>query len=146
MNLSNHFTLEELTDSDLAIRKGIDNSPPTEILSNLHVLADGLERARIVLIAPIIITSGYRCQKLNEAIGGAKNSQHTQGLAADIKVPNMTPKEVCLSLLEHEDFVRFDQLIQEGNWTHVSFSDHPRGDVLTAHFGSMGTTYTKGLA
>lgn len=146
MNLSDHFTLEELTDSDLAIRKGIDNSPPPEIVSNLYILAMGLERARTVLLAPITITSGYRCQRLNESIGGAKNSQHTQGLAADIKITDMSPIEVCRTLMEHEDFVMFDQLIQEGNWTHVSFSDHPRGEILTAHFGSMGTTYTKGLA
>lgn len=146
MNLTSHFTLEELTDSDLAERKGIDNTPSSEIVSNLYVLADGLERARTVLGEPITITSGYRSPKLNSSLGGAKNSQHTQGLAADFKVQNMTPREVCFVLMENEDFVRFDQLIQEGKWTHISFSDNPRGEVLTAHFGSMGTTYTKGLA
>lgn len=145
MNLSTHFTLEELIESDLAIRKGIDNQPNPEVTANLYVLADGLERVRTILLAPIIITSGYRSQKLNSALGGARNSQHTLGLAADFKIANMTPKEVCLAILEHEPFIRFDQLIAEGTWTHISFADHPRGDVLTAHFGGMGTIYTKGI-
>lgn len=147
MNLSAHFTLEELTASDYATRKGIDNTPTTEALSNLHLLSSGLERVRYILDSPMHINSGYRCPKLNSALGGSSKSQHMEGLAADFTAPSFgTPKEICEAIADHEDFIAFDQLIYEGTWVHVSFSDQPRGSILTAHFGNGVTNYTKGLS
>lgn len=148
MFLSKHFSLEELTESDTAIRKGLDNTPSNEALGNLYTLAEGLERVRTTLHeAPIIIKSGYRSPKVNAIIGGNKKSQHIQGLAADFIAPSFgDPKSICETIIDHEDFVGFDQLIHEGTWVHISFSSNPRGEILTAHFNSSGVYYSKGLA
>lgn len=146
MNLSAHFSLGEFTRSDEALRRGIDNSAPDDVLDNLYDTAAGLERVRTVLGTPIIISSGYRCPKLNTAVHGSKTSQHMEGKAADIRSPEFgTPLQVCREIVAHGDFVDFDQLIMEGQWTHISFSDNPRGQILTAHFDSGRVTYTKGL-
>ena len=146
-DLSAHFTLEELTRSPYAERWGIDNTPPAEVLGNLDLLAAGLERVRSVLSMPIHVDSGYRCPKLNSAIKGAKDSAHTQGLAADIVCPDFgTPLVIAQALIEQKQLVGFDTVIQEGTWLHVAFADEPRFRVLTAHFGNGATTYTEGLA
>ncbi len=145
--LSAHFTLEELTRSPYAERWGIDNTPPTEVLANLGLLAAGLERVRTVLSMPIHVDSGYRCPKLNSAIKGAKDSAHMLGLAADIICPDFgSPLQIALALIAEKRMVGFDTLIQEGTWLHVAFADAPRFRVLTAHFGNGSTTYTEGLA
>lgn len=145
--LSPHFTLEELVRSDYAIRHSIDNNPSSEVLANLDLLAAGLERMRSVLAMPIHVDSGYRCPKVNSAIGGAKDSAHMQGLAADIICPAFgTPLEIAEALVAHKLLIGYDTVIMEGDWVHVAFSDAPRYTVLTAHFGNGATTYTKGLA
>src|ERR1051325_8425715 len=89
MQLTEHFSLEELIASEVAARKGIDNTPPDDIVAKLRVLAAGLERVRAVRDGPIHVTSGYRCLALNTAIGGAHDSMHIQGLAADILCPRL---------------------------------------------------------
>lgn len=85
---------------------------------------------------------------MNRAVGGSKSSQHVQGLAADFKCPAFgTPLTIARHLVQHSTQVRFDQLIQEGSWVHISFvAGRPRGSVLTAHFGASGVTYSAGLA
>ncbi|HXA97573.1 MAG TPA: D-Ala-D-Ala carboxypeptidase family metallohydrolase [Candidatus Dormibacteraeota bacterium] len=90
MQLTEHFSLEELIASEVAARSGIDNTPSATIVSNLRVLAQGLERVRAAFGGkPIHVNSGYRCAALNAAIGGAGNSLHMQGLAADIVCPQV---------------------------------------------------------
>lgn len=111
MELSKHFHLSEFVTSNTAIRKGIDNTPSQEAISNLTKLCTQvLEPIRVQLEKPIKITSGYRCEKLNRLIGGAKNSQHILGEAADIQSPNLTTEELFQFIKDH--FV-YDQLIQE---------------------------------
>lgn len=150
MNLSNHFTLEELTNSEYATRKGIDNTPSPEVCANLQVLANGLERVRALIGGPMRISSGYRSPKLNSAIGGATDSYHLRGLAADFTCPAYgSPKDIAECIADHEDAIGFDKLIYEGTWVHVQFpdaEDAPRGDILTAHFNGGRATYTKGIA
>jgi hypothetical protein len=151
MKLTDHFTLAELTGSDTAVRRGLDNTPPPDVLHNLGLLAQQLEKVRVLLEnKPVIVTSGYRSPHLNRVVGGAKNSAHISGLAADIKVPDYgTPLQVCRLLESYADTLGYDQLIQEGNWTHIAFparNTAPRREVLTAHFTSAGVTYSKGLA
>lgn len=147
MNLTAHFTLKELTDSDDALRHGIDNSAPDDIVDKLYDTAAGMERVRTVLDVPIHVSSGYRCPKLNAAIRGSKTSQHMKGEAVDFKAPDFgSPLDICHAILAAGSFVDFDQLICEGGrWVHVSFSEKPRGDVLTAHFSNGNVTYTRGL-
>jgi hypothetical protein len=143
VQLTKNFSLEELTASSTALRLGIDNAPSAEIVGNLLVTAVGLENARVILgEMPLHIDSGYRCPALNAAVGGAKDSAHMTGFAADVVCafePIVVIRKLLLGSLE------FDQLIQEGAWTHMSFAPTMRKQVLTAHFGPGGTTYTEGL-
>ena len=145
--LSSHFSYEELTNSDYALRHGIDNTPSSEVSANLILLATGLDGVRSILGYPLRVNSGYRCPKLNSAIGGAKDSAHTRGLAADFTCPEYgSPQEIAVRLAMDMLSIGFDQLIYEGTWVHIGFSDTPRYQVLTAHFGNGPTTYTKGIA
>jgi zinc D-Ala-D-Ala carboxypeptidase len=130
MNLSPHFTLEELTASQTAARLGLDNTPPPEIVDALTRTAMGLEGVRTVLGAPIIISSGYRSPDVNHAVGGQTNSQHQTGEAADFICPGFgTPHEIVTRLIKSG--VNFDQCIVEfGRWVHVSFAKSPRRQAL----------------
>lgn len=150
MNLSPHFTLEEMTHSQQAVRARIDNTPDRNALLNLTEIAGLLESVRELLGEhPINISSGYRCNKLNTLIGGSRSSQHTMGLAVDFICPGYgTPKEICQSLLASG--LKFDQMICEGTWVHLSLAAlgmQPRLQVLTAVFEpGRKTQYLKGLA
>lgn len=123
MKLSEHLDLVEVTRSETAKRKGIDNMPNPEITENLIELAAKIfEPIRVHFNKPIHISSGYRSVKLNDAIGGAKKSQHTKGEALDIDQGDRKEN------MEIFDFIKnnldFDQLINEFNysWVHVSYN------------------------
>ena len=140
--LSEHFTLEELTFSATAQRKQIDNNPPSEVLENMKRLAAGLEEVRAALgNKPMRINSGYRSPKLNRAVGGARLSAHMAGYAADFVCPEFgSPLKIVKALAATG--IQFDKLIQEGTWVHISFAPEARRQLLTAHFGTNGTSYT----
>lgn len=145
MDLSTHFSLSEFVTSQTAARLGIDNTPPQAVMRAILRTATGMEGVRTLLGAPIIISSGYRSPELNKAIGGAKNSQHVKGEAVDFICPGYgIPLKICKSIVASG--IKFDQLIQEGKWVHISFSDANRREVLTANFDPAGATYIKGLA
>lgn len=135
MMLSAHFSLEELIASEVAVRAGIDNTPTPDVLRNLYRLAEGLDRVRKALgNCPIHVTSGYRAQRLNQAIGGAKDSMHVKGLAADILCPAFGPPlTVCRALARAK--LGTDQIIHEfGRWCHVAFpqeGQEARNELLT---------------
>lgn len=119
MNLSENFTLEELTHSEVAVRNGWSNNPPPQEEENLVRLAQLLEQVRKLLNKPIMINSGYRSKVVNDAVGSKDSSQHRLGCAADIRVPGMTPNEVCKAIIASD--IQFDQLIREfDSWTHIS--------------------------
>jgi zinc D-Ala-D-Ala carboxypeptidase len=125
MKLSTHFLLAEFVASAKATARGIDNTPPPELMPRLVLLAEMLERIRAALGAPVIITSGYRCQPLNIAVGGVTSSDHTQGHAADIVAPGFgTPFEIAKLLEPLVSPLGIGQLILEGvrgkQWVHVS--------------------------
>ena len=144
MNLTQHFTLAEFTDSPTALRRGISNSPNDTAIGNLQRVADTLEQVRALFGVPLVISSGYRSAALNAAVGGAKNSAHQTGLAADFTVPGMTPSDTAKAIAKSG--IEFDQLIYEGTWVHIGLSaGAPRREVLTAHFGGGGVTYTRGI-
>ena len=133
MQLSEHFSYEELTFSATALRKGIDNTPNTLIASaNLYRLAAFLEEVRKVIGKPMVVDSGYRCSSLNTAVGSKESSQHRVGAACDFRVGGMTPREIC-EVIKASD-LQFDQLIQELSWVHISVTTHPnetpRGQML----------------
>jgi zinc D-Ala-D-Ala carboxypeptidase len=120
MNLTPHFSLEELTASETAERNGWDNSPNEQELANLTRLADFLEQVKVVLGGkPIMISSGLRTKLVNDAVGSKDTSQHRLGCAADFKVPGMTPDEVVKAVIASG--IAFDQVIREfDRWTHIS--------------------------
>ncbi len=143
--LTEHFSLDELVFSSTAQRLGIDNTPSLETISHLTILAMGLEKIRAMLGFPIHIDSGYRCPQLNREINGARNSAHLTGYAADFICPQFgTPVEI-VRLVSKSGLI-FDQCIQEGTWVHISFDPAARRQLLIAHFGATGTTYTEGVA
>jgi zinc D-Ala-D-Ala carboxypeptidase len=144
MQLSPHFSLAQLIQSDTAEKTGIDNTPASpEIVENLRRLAAGLEDVCALLGAPLEISSGYRCAALNEAVGGSNASQHLQGLAADFVCPGFGPPLAVARAIQQSE-IDFDQCILEfGRWVHLSFSPAPRGRVLTIYDAEDG--YLAGL-
>lgn len=130
IQLSKHFKLSEFTKSSTASARKIDNTPSLDVISNLQALCiHVLEPLREYFNCPIIIGSGYRSPALNKAVGGAANSQHMTGEAADIHLPdNATSRKWFLWMMDN---LKFDQLIMEKStptstryWIHVSFSRH----------------------
>ena len=129
-----YFTLNELTASSTAKRKGIDNTPDATVRANLTALvANILDPLREAYGKPIVVSSGYRSPKLNKAVGGAAKSQHVTGQAADIHTLSDTPADnkKLFDLIQSLK-LPFDQLINEYNfnWVHVSFSPRNRRQVL----------------
>jgi zinc D-Ala-D-Ala carboxypeptidase len=135
MNLSQHFTLEELVASETAARLGIDNKPDIAMIEHMRrYLVPGLEQIRALLKSPIHVNSGYRSLALNAAVpGSAPSSQHTKGEAADILSPSFGgPYAMCEAIIESG--ISFDQIIFEYGdlgWCHISFAKAPRKSVLS---------------
>lgn len=112
MQLTPHFTLEEFTFSETARELGIDNRPPQlAIIDNLGLLALALEQIRFGVGRPIVISSGYRCPRLNIAVGGSKTSVHPDGLAADCNAIGVATFDLCRYI--EANIIGFDQLIHE---------------------------------
>ncbi len=129
-----YFTIPELTKSATASRRKIDNTPSAAVIANLTALVDNiLDPLREAWGAPIIVTSGYRCVRLNAAVGGVKASQHTLGQAADIRTVSDKPADnKRLFDLIVKLGLPYDQLIDEYgyNWVHVSYSSRNRRQIL----------------
>jgi len=143
MRLTRNFSLEQLISSATAERERIDNTPGPEIVDNLRLLAEGLEQVQILTGFPLEIASGYRCPELNRCVGGAKTSQHTQGQAADFTCAEFGPPVDIIKAIRASD-IEFDQCILEyARWVHISFSQTPRGKVLTIYDPKEG--YLDGL-
>lgn len=140
MKLSEHFTLEELTFSQTAVRNGINNNPSQAVRNNLRVLADNLEKIRTFLGHPLRISSAFRCMELNRKIGGSVNSAHMDGLAADFTCEKFgKPIDVVKALFKSS--IKVDQVIEEGTWVHVSFDPKMRQQFLTATFMNGKPSY-----
>lgn len=124
MKLSENFSLEEMTVSDIGARKGLDNTPNATEIANLMRTAALLEQVRALLKKPITVNSAFRSKAVNDAVGSKDTSQHRIGCAADIKVSGMSPREVVQACIDAN--VPFDQIIEEFNsWTHISVPDSP---------------------
>ena len=117
MNLTEHFTFEELTHTD---HREFDNTPNEQELENLKRLAKFLEEVKIVLgNKPIMVNSAFRSKAVNDAVGSKDTSQHRIGCAADIRVPGMTPDDVVKAIIASS--LGYDQVIREfDRWTHIS--------------------------
>jgi zinc D-Ala-D-Ala carboxypeptidase len=143
-HLTQNFTYGEVIHSDTAVRLGIDNRLPEELWENAMQMAHLMERVRAELNRPIFINSWYRCKELNTIIGGSRVSAHMEALACDFVTSFGIPLDVCKGLIQ--EGLEFDQLIDEGTWTHIGLSKEPlRREILTARFPNGKVVYTKGL-
>lgn len=128
------FTIKELTKSDVAKRSRINNVPTKQEEQNLIALVDNiLDPLREAYGKPIVVTSGFRCERLNKLVNGSKTSQHRLGQAADIRTVEDTREEnKKLFELIKELNLPFDQLINEYDfdWVHVSYSPRHRRQIL----------------
>ena len=151
MKLSKNFSLEELTKSDTAIRRGINNVPSEDVINNIQELVDNVLQPVRDRLGPVVVTSGYRSPELNTAIGGSKTSDHCLGMAADIEVLGIDNKITAEYI---RDNLVFTQLILEfykdgvpdSGWVHVSFDPKDlKKQVLRADKVSGKTHYSKGI-
>jgi uncharacterized protein YcbK (DUF882 family) len=140
-----YFTIKEMTKSATAQRKGIKNDPSIQVCQSLTALIEKvLDPLREAYGKPIIVTSGYRCPRLNAIVGSTPSSQHVKGEAADIKTIEDTPEEnKKLYDLIVKLKLPFDQLINEHNydWVHVSFGARHRRQKLKAVRKNGRTVY-----
>jgi putative chitinase len=131
MNLTPHFTLEELTHTD---HRELENTPNETELANIQRLAEFLEELKTVLGGkPIMVNSAFRSKAVNDAVGSKDTSQHRIGCAADIRVPSMTPDEVVKAVIASD--LGYHQVIREfDRWTHISIpnqvGDTPKKQAL----------------
>lgn len=142
MQLSDHFSLAELTHSQTADANLIDNTPSAAVAERLRFLCQMcLEPIRDLLGTPLHISSGFRCEQLNRLVGGEPSSQHVRGEAADI-VPMEVDLDDAFMAIAQAD-VPFDQLIREPSWIHVSYAPdrEPRRQCLVAEPTDNGMTY-----
>lgn len=142
MFLTPHFTLAEMTASQVANRAGLDNNPDSKTIANLVGLCQTLEAVRTLVGQPILINSGYRSEELNRRVGGSASSAHIQGLAADIIAVSLTPRQLAQRIMDSS--LAFDQLILEfDGWVHLGLAEaRQRRQVLTIR---KGTGYLPGL-
>ena len=122
--LTEHFTLEELTHTD---HREFSNEPNDFEKNNLKRLAELLEQIKRLLGGkPIMVNSAFRSKQVNDAVGSKDTSQHRIGCAADIRVPGMTPDEVVKAVIASD--IPYDQIIREfDRWTHISVPNDPAG-------------------
>jgi hypothetical protein len=146
MKLSEHFSLNELTASQEATRHNINNTPSAKVVENLRMLATLLEQVRELLGGNSIrISSGYRSLALNRHIGSSHTSAHIFGYAADFTCPSFgTPLEVAKKIAGSN--LKFDQMIYEGTWIHISCDPKNRRQLLTASFKGGKAIYKEGIA
>lgn len=135
MKLTNNFTLKEFTKSETADELGINNLPNQEQFDNIKFMAEQLQLVRNAYKQPIYITSGFRCEELNNAVKGSKTSFHRLGLAVDInqgsRAKNKHLFELIKSLMKVGLLV--EELINENNysWIHIAFKrDNPKREIL----------------
>lgn len=158
--LTEHFTLEELTGSNIARQKGLKNEPNESQIENLKLLCEYiLEPIRAKLNIPLYISSGYRSEKVNALAGGSKTSQHLQGSAADIQIFDKTKTNtdlfnIIVSMVKNNE-IQIGQVIwefgeTEPNWVHVSLpTSRHRNEILRAgqvydkHISKFRTVYTR---
>ena len=153
MKLSPNFSLNELTKSETALRKGLDNEPTQDVIAALQTLAvNVLQPVRDHYAKGVKVNSGYRSPEVNASVGGSKTSDHCKGQAADIEIPGVANKELALYI---RDNMEYTQLILEGyvedvpdsGWVHVSYDQsNLKKQVMTAKFINGKAIYSNGIA
>jgi hypothetical protein len=152
MRLTENFTLSELTKSETAARRGLDNTPGDEVIENLRNLCVNLlQPLRTAYGRGIHVNSGYRSPDVNAAVGGSRTSDHCRGMAADIEIPGVANADLAAYI---QQYFKFTQLILEfytpgipdSGWVHVSYDpNNLKCQVLTAMRENGKTVYKPGL-
>lgn len=155
MKLSDHFHLSEFTNSQIAARLGIDNTPGEDEVRALSLVCHKvLEPLRSNYLRPVVVSSGYRSPALNRAVKGSRYSQHMLGQAVDFEIPGVSNVDVCRWMERH---LNYDQLILEfytpgqpnSGWVHVSYRQPYRNEELTIRrerrWGRMRTVTLSGI-
>lgn len=152
MNLSANFTLKELTDSDTAKKKGLDNTPSLQVIENLTVLAEKiLQPVRDHYGKSVKVNSGYRSPEVNASVGGSKTSDHCKGQAADIEINGIANGDLAEWVSKNLKFTQvilefYTQGIPDSGWVHVSYDpSNLKCQVLTAVKQDGKTVYLPGL-
>ena len=152
MKLTNNFTLEELTKSETALRRNLDNTPTVEVVENLKVLAEKvLQPVRDHFAKGVKVNSGYRAPEVNAAVGGSKTSDHCLGMAADIEIPGLPNAELAQWIeanLEYTQLILefYTQGVPDSGWVHVSYDPaNLKKQSLTAVKREGKTIYLPGL-
>jgi len=151
MQLSKNFSLTEMSKSQTAIRLSLQNQPGPEEIKNLTALCSKILQPLRDQIGPVVVMSGFRSHGINRMVGGARNSQHVLGQAADIEAPSLSTYALANAIMNMG--LPFDQLILEfyesgvpdSGWVHVSYRPKGRREALTATRENGKTVYTKGL-
>jgi zinc D-Ala-D-Ala carboxypeptidase len=144
--LTEHFSLAEMSRSETATRKGLDNTIPVNLIPNAVQVAEVLEKIRAHYGKPIRVLSCYRSPDVNKAVGGSKTSAHRFAFAADHEVEGVANIDVCRWIAAN--IPDFDQVIYEfgpTGWIHIGLSASPRRQSLTAVKRDGKTVYLPGI-
>jgi zinc D-Ala-D-Ala carboxypeptidase len=152
MQLTNNFSLKELTVSETAVRKGLDNTPNAEVIANLKTLAENiLQPIREHYGKSIRVNSGYRSPEVNASVGGSKTSDHCKGQAADIEINGIANGDLAKYIADNFKFTQvilefYTQGVPDSGWVHVSYdADNLKCQTLTAVKKDGKTVYLTGL-
>jgi len=152
MQLTNNFSLKELTTSDTAIRRGLDNTPNEAVTANLKTLAEKiLQPVREHYGKSVKVNSGYRSPEVNAAVGGSRTSDHCKGQAADIEITGVANGDLAKYIAENYKFTQvilefYTQGIPDSGWVHVSYDANDlKCQTLTAVKRDGKTVYLPGL-
>ena len=152
MKLSKNFSLKEMTKSQTALRRDIDNEPGDEEEANLQQLCEQvLQKVRDHFGKPVTVNSGYRSPELNKAIGGSTTSDHCKGMAADIEIPGVSNYEIADWIKSNCEFRQlilefYTPGVPDSGWVHVSYNyEENEKKVMTALKEDGKTVYKLGL-
>jgi hypothetical protein len=150
--LGKNFSLHELTKSETALRKDLDNTPPQSAVSNLQFLVDRvLQPVRDHYNKGVKINSGYRSPEVNASVGGSRTSDHCNGMAADIEIPGVANADLAAWIVANLDFTQvilefYTPGVADSGWVHVSYDPkNLKKQVLTAYKKAGKTVYEPGL-
>lgn len=155
MQITEHFSFKELTRSETARRLGLQNVPSDAEMANIQYTAEQLEKIRAYVGRGIVVTSCFRSESVNKAVGGSPTSAHRFGLAADCDAIGLTSLAFAKEIIKMRDEgeIKFDQLILEfpergdGAWVHIGFrrNNPMRNQIMTATKKNGKTVYLPGL-
>jgi len=153
MNLTKNFTLSELTKSETALRKGLNNDPTQDVISALQTLAvNVLQPIRDHYGVGVKVNSGYRSPEVNASVGGSKTSDHCKGQAADIEIAGVANKELALYIRDNLEYTQlileaYTEGVPDSGWVHVSYDPtNLKKQVMTAKFVNGKAIYSNGIA